>query len=254
MIGFDAKTSFAQCNDTKPSNNKLTNIFDWAQEAGLKTGFVTTTRVTHATPAALYSHVSSRYWEDDSKVPIVYRSTCKDIARQLLEGTPGRNINVIMGGGRRSFVPSFASSDRRNGSNVKKGGRRLDGRNLIYEWIREKISKKSNSAQYVTTKTEMFNLHNEAEFLLGLFENSHLSFHCDRLRDEESREQPSLTEMTLTAIEVLTRKSEGFVLVVESGRIDHAHHHNNAFRALDETLALEEAVDATLKSKKISKN
>lgn len=55
---------------------------------------VTTTRVTHATPAALYAHASSRYWEDDSKVPSAARASCKDIARQLLEDEPGRNINV----------------------------------------------------------------------------------------------------------------------------------------------------------------
>lgn len=62
--------------------------------AGKSTGLVTTTRVTHATPAALYAHAASRYWEDDGKVPPAARTSCKDIARQLLEEEPGRNINV----------------------------------------------------------------------------------------------------------------------------------------------------------------
>lgn len=62
--------------------------------AGKSTGIVTNTRLTHATPAALYSHSSSRYWEDDSKVPQVSRKSCKDIARQLVEDDPGRHINV----------------------------------------------------------------------------------------------------------------------------------------------------------------
>lgn len=61
---------------------------------GKSTGLVTTTRVTHATPSALYAHASSRYWEDDGKVPPAARTSCKDIARQLLEDEPGRNINV----------------------------------------------------------------------------------------------------------------------------------------------------------------
>ena len=61
---------------------------------GKSTGLVTTTRVTHATPAALYAHAASRYWEDDGKVPPAARTSCKDIARQLLEDEPGRNINV----------------------------------------------------------------------------------------------------------------------------------------------------------------
>lgn len=58
------------------------------------TGFVSTTRVTHATPAALYAHTPSRYWEDDSKVPPTSRKFCKDIALQLVDFEPGKNINV----------------------------------------------------------------------------------------------------------------------------------------------------------------
>jgi len=61
---------------------------------GKATGLVTNTRVTHATPAALFAHSPSRYWEDDAKVTPSARSTCKDIARQLVEDEPGRHINV----------------------------------------------------------------------------------------------------------------------------------------------------------------
>lgn len=62
--------------------------------AGKSTGIVTNTRLTHATPAALYSHSASRYWEDDSKVPQISRKSCKDIARQLVEDEPGKRITV----------------------------------------------------------------------------------------------------------------------------------------------------------------
>lgn len=62
--------------------------------SGKSTGFVTTTRVTHATPAAMYGHSASRYWESDDKIPEEERPLCKDIARQLVENDPGRNINV----------------------------------------------------------------------------------------------------------------------------------------------------------------
>lgn len=200
--------------------------------------------MSHATPAALYAHVSNRYWEDDSKVPTQYRSKCKDISRQLLESSPGRNINVILGGGRRTFLPI---NSNRHEKHTKNTGRRLDGRNLIHEWIREKnINLKP--AQYITTKAELFNLNDDTEYLLGLFASSHLSFHCERYLNEETKEQPTLAEMTSTAIKVLSRNSNGFILVVESGRIDHAHHHNNAYRALSETLAIEEAVRSALDS------
>lgn len=60
----------------------------------VSTGFVTTTRVTHASPAGLYAHVANRDWECDSQIPIENRGQCKDIARQLIEDEPGRNIRV----------------------------------------------------------------------------------------------------------------------------------------------------------------
>lgn len=69
-------------------------IFAFYFLLGKATGIVTNTRITHATPAALYGHSPSRYWEDDSKVPPAARKSCKDLARQLIENDPGRHINV----------------------------------------------------------------------------------------------------------------------------------------------------------------
>lgn len=57
-------------------------------------GFVTTTRVTHATPGALYAHINNRDWECDSKIPREYRGCTKDIARQLIEDSPGQDFKV----------------------------------------------------------------------------------------------------------------------------------------------------------------
>lgn len=68
--------------------------------SGKSTGLVTTTRVTHATPAAMYAHSANRYWESDDKlakdVPpdLKTETECKDIARQLVEDSPGQNFNV----------------------------------------------------------------------------------------------------------------------------------------------------------------
>ena len=61
---------------------------------GKSTGIVTNTRITHGTPSALYAHSASRYWEDDSKMSGVDQTLCKDITRQLVEDSPGRNIQV----------------------------------------------------------------------------------------------------------------------------------------------------------------
>ena len=55
--------------------------------------------------------------------------------------------------------------------------------------------------------------------------------------------------MTMAALEVLTGgddASKGFVLAVEGGRIDHAHHANTANRALDETVAFDQAIRKTV--------
>ena len=56
-------------------------------------GFVTTSRVTHATPAATFAHIPHREWECDGKLP-ANASSCKDIARQLVEDLPGRDLRV----------------------------------------------------------------------------------------------------------------------------------------------------------------
>lgn len=127
--------------------------------------FVTTARVSHATPAALYAHTSNRYWEDDSKIPVQYRRVCKDITRQLVEGM-GRNINVILGGGKRSWLPYIPPERGSNLTHFKKVGRRLDGRNLIFEWMKDK-QRRMFPAQYVSTRTEMLNIMQNTEYLLG---------------------------------------------------------------------------------------
>ena len=65
-------------------------------------------------------------------------------------------------------------------------------------------------------------------------------------RDDGPSGEPSLAEMTAKAIDVLSHNPQGYLLVVESGRIDHAHHVNNANRALGDTLALDEAIGVAL--------
>ena len=63
-------------------------------------------------------------------------------------------------------------------------------------------------------------------------------------RDKDKGGEPSLAEMTAKAIDLLSKNEDGFVLMVEAGRIDHAHHAGNAYRALEDTVALSDAVKA----------
>ncbi|XP_072384783.1 alkaline phosphatase-like [Diabrotica undecimpunctata] len=237
-VGLDARGRFENCFSSFSS--RVPSLIDWAQESGKSTGIVTNTRITHATPAALYGHSPSRYWEDDSKVPPAARKSCKDLARQLIENDPGRNINVLLGGGRRHWLPKVAHDPEM----TKEEGRRLDGRNLIDDWVRDK-KKRSLKAQYVWNKGQLDQIDpNQVDYLLGLFSYSHMDFEADR--DPGSGGDPSLADMTRSALSILLKNPKGFFLVVEGGRIDHAHHYNNAYRALDETLAMETALLAAL--------
>lgn len=146
----------------------------------------------------------------------------------MIEQEPGRRLNVIMGGGLRSFIPDLDPP-----------GRRKDGRNLTAEWIAK------YNGTFVTNNFQMRNIKPSTEYLLGIFAASHMHFNYDRNPEIE----PSLAEMTATAIKVLKRKNNiGFLLIVEAGKIDLAHHYNNPFRALDDTLALDEAVDVAVRS------
>lgn len=77
------------------------------------------------------------------------------------------------------------------------------------------------------------------EVVLGMFAHSHLQY---RLLSQGTN-QPSLTEMTAKALEKLKQNENGFVLMVEGGRIDHAHHETRARLALEETIEFHKAVE-----------
>lgn len=66
----------------------------WAQAMGKDTGIITTTRITHATPAGTYAKTPNRDWECDSDVPEPFKVFVKDIARQLVEDSPGNQFKV----------------------------------------------------------------------------------------------------------------------------------------------------------------
>lgn len=72
----------------------------WAQWAGKATGIVTTTRVTHASPAGTFAHSSHRDWESDAQMIEHAKNgkanitQCEDIAKQLITKDPGRNFKV----------------------------------------------------------------------------------------------------------------------------------------------------------------
>lgn len=230
--GLIAVSQLAGRGDCQSSQgNELLTFLEQAEMAGLATGVVTTTRVTHATPAATYAHVPERDWESDAELTAeAKRNGCKDIARQLVEFPYGDGLEVVLGGGRRNFLPEQVSDGE-----GERGGRR-DGRDLTQEWLSRfpRAEYVWNAAQFAAVDPA------RVEHLLGLFESSHLEYEADRLQDQAG--EPSLAEMTAKAIGILKKNPRGFFLMVEGGRIDHAHHAGNAFRALTETIEFARAV------------
>lgn len=218
---------------------KLSSIMAWAQAAGKRTGIVTTTRITHATPSATYANVLHRDWECDGKIADEAKAAYKDIAVQLVENSPGNKLNVVLGGGRRPFGDPNQNeihTVRYSGSTEDVCGR-TDNRNLTKEWLN--IDPKVNRT-YITHVDQLGSLDfDNTDYLLGLFRNNHLTYSITR-----EAEEPSLAQMVEAAIKVLDKPdSKGFVLMVEGGRIDQAHHQNYARAAMEEVVQLDMAVD-----------
>ncbi|KAL8583356.1 hypothetical protein ACOMHN_035338 [Nucella lapillus] len=222
-LGVDSRVTRADCSNMHRDDVITESILDWAHGAGKSVGIVTTARITHATPGAGYAHTPERSWETDRDVP----SDCshvKDIAFQLLKNSS--HIQVILGGGRREFY------------------NRKDNRSLPEEWLSE-LRAKGLDARYVQNASEFRAVDSsQVDHLLGLFAKNHMTYELSR--DDEK--EPSLSEMTRKAIDILSKNSKGFFLLVEGGRIDHGHHDNFAKRALEETVMFDEAI-ATAQSK-----
>ncbi len=222
---------------------QLETLLERAEASGRSTGIVTTTRLTHATPAACYAHSSDRAWESDADLPRAAQAAgISDIARQLIEfpnhareaGRASDGIEVALGGGREAFLPQSAV-----GWIQGQEGQRRDGRNLAQEWLQQEKS------AYVSSLGELEALDlAQVQHLLGLFSPSNMEYAQQRAL--KATQEPSLPQMTEAALKILQRNKQGFFLMVEGGRIDHAHHSGSAFLALHETLEFAEAVQVAL--------
>ncbi len=233
VLGVSSAVKLDDCASARA--NEVRTVFEMAENAGLATGIVTTTRVTHATPAAAYAHTADRDWESDAVMPAAAKAAgCTDIALQLVTWPYGDGFEMILGAGRNKLTPTDAVDPEY--ANTR--GERTDGRNLIQEWQR-----RYNDGAYVWNKAQFDALDMKTHHhVLGLFDRNDMQFDADRARDPAG--EPSLAEMTTKAIANLSQDADGFVLMVEGARIDHAHHAGNAARALEDTLAFDAAVQA----------
>jgi len=180
------------------NGNPCTSVIEIAKSTGRRTGVVSDTRLTHATPAAFTSHTEDRDNEDE-------------IAKQMISS----DIDLLLSGGLSYFLPndSIAKSVRIC-PEIKTKSRRHDQLNLIEE-------AQKNGYSVICTRDQ---LAQQRELpVLGLFAESGMADAFNEGRGTE----PSLAQMTTRALELL-ENPQGFLLVVESGQIDWAAHHNDA--------------------------
>ncbi|KAG8259029.1 hypothetical protein J6590_019506 [Homalodisca vitripennis] len=99
-LGVTATVPKDNCSLSQDPRYHVDTVLDWAQEAGKGTGLVTTTSITHASPAGHYAHISYREWESDYDMLTQKITTdpknCQDIASQLVHNAPGKNCNVSL--------------------------------------------------------------------------------------------------------------------------------------------------------------
>lgn len=214
--GLDAqgRTLVNRCSGGAPA----ATLAELAKQRGMAAGVVTTTRVTDATPAAAYAHACNRKLETD-------------IAAALVPGGAGYNValganglDLVLGGGVDAFVP------------VAQGGMRGDGRDLLAELRARGYRTPAGTADMQALDEA------STQPVVGLFARSNMSF--DAVRDPAK--EPSLAEMTTKAVKLLSKNPNGFFLVVEGGLIDLALHATNAKRALQETVAFDQALKSAI--------
>jgi len=181
---------------------------------GMAVGVVTNTEIEDATPAGMIAHVRRR-------------SEYDEIVRMFFEQKP----DVIMGGGLANFLPRSDPA-----------GKRKDEENYVEKF-------KSAGYRLAATATEMkaASADRATTRLLGLFHPGNMDGALDRhllKRGTVAKypDQPDLVDQTQSAIDILSRKPQGFVLMVESGLIDKFSHALDWERAVFDTIMLDNAV------------
>jgi len=134
----------------------------------------------------------------------------------LIEQQVYNNMDVVFGGGHQYLEPQ----------------KRADREDLI-------TTLKDREYQYITTREELLKL--KSGKVWGMFAPKDLAYDFDRPQHE-----PTLAEMTTKAIELLSKDSQGFFLMVEGSKIDWAAHANDPIGVISDTIAFDDAVKAAL--------
>ena len=243
------KTADGRISTSPGTDTDLTTVLDDAEAAGLRTGIVTTSEVTDATPAAPMSHVAARACQGPSNM-----ATCPQDAKptgpgSIAEQSIDHQVDVILGGGRSRYSQTVT-------------GGAYAGQTVLQQAAGEGYAVVSDRAGLAAA--------NPGTPLLGLFNDGNMATRwtglaaanppsgpqrCDEANPAAAAE-PTLAEMTATAIELLdapaargrggARVGPGFFLQVESASIDKRDHVSQPCEQIGETVNLDEAVAVAL--------
>lgn len=193
-----------------PDGTKLKTLIEEAKENNMATGIISTTRLTHATPAVFASHNISRNNENE-------------IAKEMAEF----GVDFLAGGGYRHFITP-------NYKGLK--SKRTDKNNLV-----ELLEKNDYNVFLTENSTKDFMEFNPSkkEKVFAAFTYSHLPYEIDR---KNSNNTPSLSNITKKGIETLEQYDNGFFMMIEAGRIDHAGHANDAKGAIMDVIEFDNSV------------
>jgi alkaline phosphatase len=193
--------------NTAEDGTVWTPLYELARNARKRTGLVSTCRISHATPAGFASSVDHRDKEHE-------------ILRQYLE----RKVDVLLGGGRSKFLTS-----REDGTDS----------DLFPEF-------EAGGYTLVKDRKRLAALRGNEARVLGIFSESHVPYALDRQNDPALKNVPSLPDMFGAALKNLEGSSDGFLLQVEGGRVDHAGHANDPGAILHEMLEFDACIPMAL--------
>jgi alkaline phosphatase len=221
---------------------------------GKALGIVTTADVFDATPAGNAVHTSNR-------------GAGTGIVDQFFDDRAHTGLTVLMGGGRKWFLPAgtpgsersdasdyaFSASDAHTAEIVKRWGAAPGARDKDRDLIKDF---EGAGFRYVSTRSDLEAATN-ADRLLGLFAYSNMNVALDKIDGRRGLkrgltgsvvddfgfpDQPMLDEMAAKALQVLNKQPKGFVLMVEGASIDKQAHNMDTERWMLDTLEFDRAV------------
>jgi alkaline phosphatase len=222
---------------------------------GTNLGIVTTSDVFDATPAANAVHTANR-------------GNGTGIVDQFLDDRNLTGLTVLMGGGRKWFIPKNSGITAANPANTGNGSVRATGsdyvlsNDIVSGWgaapgvldaNRDLIADFQTAGfAYAPNKTGMLAA-GVPDKLLGLFSYSNMNVAFDKINGRRGTtsivndygfpDQPMLDEMTDTALKVLNKNNtNGFVLMVEGASIDKQAHLMDTDRWILETIEFDKAI------------